>query len=324
MSLEDLIRQNVQFEGSNRHWNHCKCKVCGDYKIRASFAFEADKIGFNCFNCSTTASYKVGSRKVFDEFRNVLNSFGISNGEIDLELGQLFFSKEAVQAAKEKKKLEILAIELPKGSYKLEKNEEDIWTLVAEEYLKSRGFSLDSYDWYLSNDKQFRDRLIIPYFKDSKIIYWDARSFDDKASKRYISAPVQKDGILFNYDELNKNLDKPLFVTEGAFDALSINGVGLGGSKLYKQKADALQKSRRRKIVVIDKKDKQNNGYKLGIDVLALGWDITFTSSDDLDVNGSLKKYGKLWTLKDLLNNTVSGLSAKLALDLKCKNNNKK
>lgn len=321
MAIEDLINQNVRFEGRSKGWQHCKCKLCNDYKVRASFAFEDARIKYNCFNCGISPSYTKNSTYIHKEFRDVLNAYGITDDEIDLEIGKNYFNKEQLVLAKKTKELKIVEVELPINSYAVTHvDENDMWTVVANEYLASRGLALDDHTWYLSTHLEFRDRLIIPYFKDGKVIYWQARSFDENAKKRYINPNVPIEPILFGYEELHKNTDSPLFIMEGVFDAISVGGISMLGSKLYKQRIDAFTKSRRRKIFVIDKKDKQNNGYKLGIDALKHGWDITFVSGDTRDVNHAVTKWGKLWTIRNLIENAKSGFEAQVYLETICRN----
>lgn len=324
--MEDLIKQNIRFKGRSKGWEHCECKLCNDYKIRASFNFEPDRIKYSCFNCGASQSYKKGSTFLSKEFREILNSFLITDNDIDLELGKMFFNKDTIVLAKKKAESKIADIELPPNCYAVtEVNPDDVWTIVASEYLEERGLTLSDHTWFLSSNLDYRDRLVIPYYKNDKVIYWQARSFDDNAKKRYINPNVPIEPILFGYEELEKSTSQPLFITEGVFDAISINGVSMLGSKLYKQRLDAFTRSRRRKIFVIDKKDKQNNGYKLGLDALKNGWEISFVSGQDTkDVNHSVSKYGKLYTLRNLMDNATGGFEAQVALEMICKNHSTK
>lgn len=320
IQMEDLIRFNVRFEGRSREWEHCKCKLCNDYKVRASFKFLEDRIGHSCFNCGDSSYYKKNSTFISKEFRAVLNAYGVSDTDIDLELGKSFFNKDQLVLAKKKAESKLAEVSLPPDSYLVAGAPQgDDWALAASEYLDGRGLSVGDHQWYMSPHPDFRDRIIIPYYKDGAIVYWQARSLDEFAKKRYVNAAVPIEPILFGYDELEKHTQKPLFIMEGVFDAISIGGVGMLGSKLYKQRIEMFTKSKRRKIFVIDKKDKQNNGYKLGLDALKHGWEISFVSGLSDDVNKSVVKYGKLWTVQDLIANTKSGFEAKVHLEMICK-----
>ncbi len=323
MAIQDLIQLNVKFEGKSNNWFHCRCKLCDDYKVRASFKFE-DTIKYNCFNCGDTENmyYKTGSRYMTSEFRTLLNRFGIDDIDIDKELAQNFFKGEATGLVVSKSKDEAKAVEIdmPPGSYQVtEADESNPWTVITEMYLESRGLSLHDHKWFLSTDPQYEGRMIIPYYKNGKVIYWQARAFDDNAKKRYIGASVPTEPILFNYDELDRYIDSPLFVMEGAIDAISIGGVGMVGSKLYKARIEAFKRTKRRLIFVIDKKDKQNNGYNLGIDAVKNGWEITAVDGVATDVNDSVNKYGKLFTVKSLIENTKSDFEAQVFLETVCK-----
>jgi hypothetical protein len=319
--MEELIRSNVHFEGHSKGWHGVKCKCCNDYKPRAGFNFESEKIRYSCFNCGTSQSYLKNSTYMYHDFRQILNTYGISDSEIDMALGKSFFTKDQIILAKKKAESYIIDTPLPEQSYQIVNvDENDPWSMVAAEYLESRGLTLTDHSWFLCNQESFRDRLIIPYYLDNRIIYWQARSFLEDAKKRYVNATSPIEPILFGYEELTKHTTAPLFIMEGVFDAISIGGVSMLGSKLYKQRIEAFTKSRRRKIFVIDKKDKQNNGYKLGVDAVKHGWEITFVSGDTRDVNHAVTKYGKLWTIRNLIENAVGGFAAQVVLETICKN----
>jgi hypothetical protein len=139
---------------------------------------------------------------------------------------------------------------------------------------------------------------------------------------RYASPSTSKEAVLWGYDNLWKNYDQPLFVTEGIFDAACINGAALLGSKLNESKLEVFRRCRRRKIVVVDR---DANGGALAELALAEGWEITFVPQGVADVNQSVQKYGRLLTIWTLLKNATvpstltspNGLSVESQLKLK-------
>jgi hypothetical protein len=252
-------------------------------------------------------------------FRKILAAFGASDEEIDRELAKNYFNRQtnASSPSKEVSTTSLIypsEIKFPKNTKKLQLYDDDyVWKQVAIEYLKMRGLTQDSYHFYLSEDPYYENRIIIPYFRNGKLIYWQARLFDDTVKKqRYLNAEIDKSSIFFNFDQIFEHSQKPLFVTEGVFDAIHINAVCIAGSELSNNHVSILNKSSRDKIFVIDKDLK---GYKLGKKVIDLGYNITWIDGSVADINDSVVSMGKLWTVQNLLSNVSSGLSAKIWLE---------
>jgi DNA primase len=135
---------------------------------------------------------------------------------------------------------------------------------------------------------------------------------DTRTKLRYINPPTDKESIIFGYNFIEEYTEKPLFVTEGVFDAIPIKGVALLGSVLNECKIQALNSTRRNKVFVVDK---DANGYKLGYTAIKHGWSISFVDGDVTDVNDAVQKYGKLWTLQNLMTNIKSGFEARVYLE---------
>ena len=100
--------------------------------------------------------------------------------------------------------------------------------------------------------KALKNRLIIPFFKNGKMIYYQARDITDNSKLKYISANIQKTNILFNIDSLNLYSDAPLYVVEGPFDAINVNGVATLGNELTSAQIELLRASKRRKVLIPD------------------------------------------------------------------------
>lgn len=264
--------------------------------------------------------YEEPNHKMSRQFREVLNAFDISNEAIDNELARNFLNKNENGSAPQEKSAHaqvsnaIVEVVFPKDTFPLNTLPDDyIWKIVALEYLKSRHINPDAYPFHLSLDPDFENRIIIPYYRNSKLVYWQGRLFDDtEKKKRYVNPSVDKAGILFNYDAVFDYTEKPLIITEGVFDAIAINGVAIAGSDLSQFHIATFNKSRRDKVFVIDKDIK---GYKLGKKALELGYNITWLDGTITDINDGVIKMGKLWTVQNILQNISTGLYAKLWLE---------
>jgi hypothetical protein len=313
-NIEQLIRENVSFSRkAATGFEQLKCACCNDYKIRAGFKFENEKIRYHCFNCSTEESYNEQSRFMSDEFRAILNSFHMDDKQIDDILARKFFSTKSLVKAGEKPKSQFIlpqAIALPKNCYPINEEPNGFWLLVAEEYLALRSLNKDSYSWYLSSEKKLRSFIIVPYFRQNQIIYWQARNMDLDSKNRYDNPPLSRNNIMFNFDEIFRYTKEPLFVTEGIFDAISIgqNAIALAGSTLNPFKIEMLKRVRDREIIFVI--DKDPPGKKLGESVVKAGWTITFLEGEISDANEALQKMGKIWMLNNLLQNKKTNFNA--------------
>jgi hypothetical protein len=264
--------------------------------------------------------YEHPSHKMSKSFREILNAFDISNEVIDTELARNFLNKnesgneQSIKSASSPQSYPIVEVAFPNNTFKINEFPDDyLWKQVALEYLKSRCIDPQSYPFHLSIDKDFENRLIIPYYRNSKLIYWQGRLFDDTEKKRrYINPTVDKANILFNYDKVFEYTDKPVIITEGVFDAIAIDGVAIAGSDLSQFHTTTFNRTKREKVFVIDKDIK---GYKLGKKVLELGYNITWLDGHISDINDGIIKMGKLWTVQNILQNISSGLYAKLWLE---------
>lgn len=330
--LEDLIRQRVHFTRSSRTgFNHCVCEVCHDHSDRGGFKFSNGEIGYNCFNCGAGARYTEGSGMISRNFRKILNSFSISDDEIDnIVINKKFFETSGdtqgkviklndIQPKQDKKHYLVTPeVALPKGCKYLGSTEEDLETqFEIVEYLFSRKIDPEAYPFMFSTDPKLRDYLIVPFFRNGKIIYWQGRSYKKNVSKkdRYNNCTEPKENVIFNMDELFRG-SGPLFVSEGVFDAIPLNGIALIGSKIPEAKIEFLKKSKRDLIFIIDK---DANGRSVAETALENGWKITFAPQFTEDVNNSIITHGSCWTIHQLFKNIPqSNFEAKTKIELYC------
>ena len=321
--LEDLIREKISFGNPDvRGFYSLKCQCCNDYKVRAGFKFENNIIGYNCFNCSTAGIYEEFSGSISRKMRKILNDYGIDDSEINAVVNSAFFFKKPEQetltlAALKKINTNTPTISLPPDSYRLGEVDTALDMQVKlVEYLMNRKIDLEKYPFFFSTQERFKDRIIIPTYRNGNLIYWQARSIHEHEKKRYDNTTTSKDAVIFNVDKLNSFSDLPLFVSEGVFDAMMFDGVAMLGSKFTDAKLELLSRSRRRLIFPIDK---DANGRKLAEAVLTAGWEITFVPEGASDINSSVQRFGKAWTAQQLIKNIPKNADeAKLAINLNC------
>lgn len=330
--FEQLIRERVHFtKNSSTGFNHCVCNLCHDYTDRGGFKFVNGSIIYNCFNCSFTVVHDETSKNVSHKFRKMLNSFGISKEDISNVLNDAFFNqddssgkvitiKDVLASSENKNYMVTLEVSLPKGCFELGTTHEglEIQEKIVD-YLESRKIDFTKNKFFFSLNKYFLNFVIIPFYRNGKMIFWQGRNFTENCPKkeRYSNCTISKENIFFNFDLIFKNTKAPLFMSEGIFDSLSIDECSsIIGSKLTEAKIEILKKSKRDIIFIIDK---DKNGKLLAEKVLANGWKITFTPEGSEDVNDSVKKFGRCWTIYQLFKNIPQDrFSADLAIDLNC------
>lgn len=322
--LEDKIKERLHFDLVDVRGFHClKCASCNDYKVRAGFKFEDNSVFYNCWNCGTATRYEEMSGRMSKKMRGILNSFGFDDTEISNVVNSGFFKQ------KEEKQTISLAnitkvdtstppIHLPKGSLRLGSAGFEEYQYKLIEYLQARKINILKYPFFFSLQERFIDRIIIPFYRNGSLIYWQARSIHREEKKRYDNSPASRNAVMFNMDAIASYSTAPLFVTEGVFDAMTVDGAAILGSKLTEAKSELLSKSSRRLIFVIDKDE---NGAHLAEEVVSRGWEITFAPDGAGDINESAQKFGIIWTITQLFNNIPASKDAtELAIRMRCKN----
>lgn len=325
-TLENLIQEKIHFRQISTGWAVGKCQLCGDHKERAGFKFTHNSVIYNCWNCSTSTVYEEFSCKISSKMRRVLVAHGIDDSEISSIVNSSFFSQQGGSSESKTITLDSVTkistvtptIKLPTKCFRLGYCDEFLEyqeTLI--KYLMSRKVDILKYAFFFSLEERFINTVIIPFYRNGQLVYWQARSITgDKKKKSYDNAPVSRECMLFNFDQLNSYSRLPLFITEGAFDAMMFDGVAVLGSKLNEAKIELIKKSPRRCIFVIDK---DKNGRALAEDVLKRGWEISFAPEGAGDLNESVQRFGSAWTAYHIMQNIPKDAdSARLAINLNC------
>lgn len=345
-TLENIIRTFIPLpvHTNAKGWHSVLCKVCNDHGKkgkRAGFRFDHGTTGYNCFNCGHTASFNPNEDSTLsDNMITVLNSFGIPEDEYRVinfqQLGKRFDRENSFDGkihVNTKDSQEPTEIPLPDHFYRLTNDESDKWAVIAWDYLEhERGIDPLSYPFYLSTGegkdaKKWLGRLIIPIYRDNKLVFYQGRLLIkslEKTTKKYLSVDVPRDRVLYGYDNiLDENLDTPLYIVEGWFDAKAIDGVAIFGNKLTGEQIAWLNRTNRQKVMI---PDRYGDGQLVAERVLKMGWAVSFPDIGDSckDMSDAVKKYGKLYVLQSIVAKTVSGFEAEAATKLYCKGRSKK
>ena len=143
--------------------------------------------------------------------------------------------------------------------------------------------------------------LIVPFYFNNQIVGYTARKVTDGAPK-YMSE--QQPGYVFNMDQQDYRRQF-VIVVEGPMDAIGIEGLALLGSEV-KDQQHLLIKSLNKQVILVP--DRDEAGHKLIDQAIEFGWSVSMPDWDqDInDVNDAITKYGRIYTLHQIVTHSES------------------
>ena len=266
----------------------------------------------HCFNCQFKCNFVLG-RSITIKTQNLLVWCGIDVQQVkrwSLESLQQKDLIDFTQPKKLKVKIKFNDHTLPDGEIVDSNNP---LHKVYVEYLQGRKIDSNSYPFLITPNETGRmaNRVIVPYTYNNKIVGHTSRFLDNKIPK-YINE--QQPGYVFNID-IQKPEWQVCIVTEGIFDALSIDGVALMHNDISSDQA-LLLSTLNKKLILVPDRDK--TGLALCDKALELGYSVSLPNWDDdvKDVNDAVIKYGKLPTLLSILQ---CATNSKIKIEMKRK-----
>jgi hypothetical protein len=278
-------------------------------------------VSYHCFNCGFKASWQPG-RNFSHKLRRLLQWTGAPDDVINKVALDVMRENEGVEAKTNVTQLPTFnTVPLPETARKLqdwadycalEPTGVDSNLMKVFEYMKDRNLYIDDTDYYWTPELGYRDRLIIPFFFEGRIVGWTARTVVKDKKPKYLTE-VQP-GFVYGLDEQRYNKVFAI-VCEGQLDALHIEGCALGGSEISDQQAMLLNRLQKQ-IIVCPDRDKA--GAKLVERAIDLGWSVSMPdwSEDINDIGDSVARYGRLYTLHSI---AVSAEESPLKIRLKAK-----
>lgn len=290
---------------NSRGWYDARCPICHDQRERFGFFHDGIYTSGYDYNCGAKFKYEEGSGKLSKNAREILEAFGVTRDDLTGVRSAMFAEakEDSDINLDELKKVKLITPEvaLPDRCHPLGADHHDELQEPLIEYLLSRKIDPLAVRAHFSLDPKHLRRVIIPYYRDGKVIYWQARSID-KIKPRYINCTASKEAILYGYDRLYQYDPAPLFVCEGVFDAIVLDGVCILGSTLNAAKLEILKKCRRRIIFVMDP---DGNGESLTTTAMENGWEISYFDKRDLDASAMVELYGKPLAIYQLMKNVT-------------------
>ena len=287
-----------------------------DTRQRGGFIVNGgNAISYHCFNCGFKCSWQPG-RHISKNLKNFLRWLHVSDDTINKIVFEALKTSEEQAASTTNiiPKFDQRALPLDSVLIKdlVAVDQFPTKLIPVLEYLHSRNLYLEDYPFYWTPKIGFSNRLIIPFIYNNEIVGWTARAVNDVQPK-YLSE--QQPGYVFNLDKQASYDRKFVLVSEGPFDALSIDGCALLGAEI-KDSQNWLLHQLGKEIILVPDRDKA--GQQTVEQALEYGWSISMPEWPEgiKDINDAVCKIGRLATLYLILQAKESN---KLKIQLRAK-----
>jgi hypothetical protein len=284
-----------------------------DTRMRGGVIEEGDTFSYHCFNCNFKASWQPG-RNISYKLKQLMIWLNIPDDTINKLALEVLKLNEGIEVqAKILELPEFKIVDLPPDSVKITDELSNSRVDEIKNYLNSRNLRLDmGYDFYWSSAPGYRDRFIVPFYQEGKIVGYTARSVVPGKKPKYLTN--SQPGYVFNLDE-QRPQKVFCIVTEGTLDAILLDGVAVLRADLNEQQA--LQINQLNKdVIVLPDRDKEGKALvELALDY---GWSVSMPEWEPgiKDASDAVLKYGRIYTLYSVV---AAAESSPLKIKLKAK-----
>lgn len=251
---------------------------------------------YHCFNCGFKAGWQPG-KMLSVNTKKLFSWLGMPDIEVQKLVLEAMREQDSMPVVKRALDFEMPEVELPEGAKKFTEIETDDPDFIAVvEYVLARKMGLDWYDWMWSPANGYRDRVLIPFYHDGKVVGYTGRKIKEGKPK-YLTH--SHPSCVFNLSNQDWHR-KYLIVVEGQFDAIAIDGVAIMTNEPSEAQVARINATGKEIIVVPDRDHAGGKMLKAAIDN---GWSASLPPwGDDVkDVADAVKIYGRLYTLSTIL-----------------------
>ena len=294
-------------------WVGFNAVCCDDKRQRGGFIVNGgDAVSYHCFNCGFKCSWQPG-RHISQKMNKFMRDLNIPDdiiAQLRLEALKLNDNNTAeIRSIIPKFDVRALPMDSRPIVELLENPPEKLIPVL--EYMVSRRLYPEDFTFYWTPKVGFSNRLIIPFFFNNEIVGWTARTIGDTTPK-YLSE--QQPGYVFNLDHQHDSRQF-IIISEGPFDALSIDGCALLGAEI-KDSQNWLLKQLGKELILVP--DRDHEGPKTVEQAIELGWSVSMPNwpAGVKDINDAIGKLGRLATLWLIVNNKESN-ALKIRLKMK-------
>ena len=290
-----------------------------DKRGRGGIIYQEEVISYHCFNCNFKTSWQPG-RPLSAKMRKLMEWLNIPNDVINKTALEVLQLNQGVEVKTRTIQLpEFTTVSLPEDAVRIQDipdyNENCLSFekfLQVIEYMVKRNLNLDDTDYYWSPNFAYRDRLIIPFYYQGKIVGWTARSVVTDKNPKYLTH--SQPGYVYNLDE---QTHEKLFciIVEGAIDAIHVDGVAILKNEVNEQQAQLINRLNK-DVILLPDRDKA--GSKIIEQAIEQGWQVSMPDwkNNIKDASNAVEEYGKLYTIYSIVS---AAESSPLKIRLKAK-----
>lgn len=272
-----------------------------DTRLRGGVKLDGYNWVMHCFNCNYSCSFSLG-KIINNKTKQFLVWCGADIDQIQKWSIESLQKRDLIEALLQEKQTLTVKFKnkkLPDGELLDPTNNKHRFYI---DYLQRRKVNYEKYKFYVNPDGALRSKygIIVPYTYQGKNVGSTIRFIDNRIPK-FIND--QQPGYVYNIDS-QKPEWQVCIVTEGIFDALSIDGVALMHDDISNEQAIVLAQLNKKIIVV---PDIDTTGLKITDRALELGYHVSIPKWHNgvKDVNDAVIKYGKLPTLLSIIENAT-------------------
>jgi hypothetical protein len=317
----DFVRSRIpmRWKQNSSGWTTGNCPVCvemgqprPDTKGRAGFQIHNDEWGYHCFNCKVATRWNKG-QLLNAKQKMLLRGFGCTDHELQRLNIELMRDQETALLLNPTPDLPApfspawKTVDLPNKSEHITAAETVTTSLSAGlQMLADRGLTHHT-DWAYSRDLPMRKRIILPYRYNGHCVGYAARYIGTPPAGTPKYLVQRPKGFVFNLDRQHNNRDF-VIVTEGDFDALTLDGVALGSNSVSEEQASLIRQLRRRIILL---PDADSAGKELIDPAIREGWNVSFPEWMDThkDANSAAQEYGRIFVLRSIIESATNNPS---------------
>jgi len=270
-----------------------------DKRSRGGILVNNDGFQYHCFNCDFKAGWTPG-KLLSSNTKKLFLWAGLPDSEIT-KLGLYTLKiKDDQPILLPKFSSDLIDKSLPEESRSVNdwiKDPEinpDLLAII-DYVVYQRGMNLDWYPWYWSPSNGYKDRVIIPFFHEDRIVGWTGRKITS-GNPKYLTD--SQPGYVFNLDS-QKN-KKFVIIVEGQFDAIGIDACAIMTNEPNESQIRRI-KNLDSEIIVVPDRDRA--GSKIIKYALENDWAISCPDwgPNVKDVADAVKIYGRVYTLFTIL-----------------------
>ena len=287
-----------------------------DKRSRGGIKQEGDNWIYHCFNCGFKCGFTLG-KTLSRDTKLFLKWCGVDETQItrmNLESLQHKDLLDYTKPVRKRIRVEFKEVSLPLEAELIDPDNPSHHKFI--EYLQSRNINYADYPYMVSPNESGRmaNRIIIPFTHGNKVVGNTSRFLDGRKPKFLNDQPT---GYLFGYD-FQKPDWQVCIVTEGIFDALSIDACALGTNTISPEQKELLRRLNK-PIIVVPDQDKTGlelceTALELGYKVSLPDWGLNSLNKPIKDVNEACIKYGRFPVLLSILQ---SATTSRIKIDMR-------